>query len=112
VATSKDGDAVVEKAVDVFLKKMMEAYALEDLPNFKAESIAGRRLKDLVNDKTRSKLDLLCEVEMYASRSLIDSTLKLAAFERIAGSDGKDLVNSEPEDRIPILEKILDRQFD
>jgi hypothetical protein len=112
VATSKDGDAVVEKAVDVFLKKMMEAYALEDLPNFKAESIAGRRLKDLVNDKTRSKLDLLCEVEMYASRSLIDSTLQLAAFERIAGSDGKDLVNSEPEDRIPILEKILDRQFD
>ncbi|MFO0011699.1 MAG: hypothetical protein ACK553_03070 [Planctomycetota bacterium] len=112
VATDKDSDGRIEKAVENFLKKMHEAYPLDDLPSFKAESITGKRLKDLVNNKVRSKLDLLCEVELYAYRGLIDNTLKLAAFDRIAGSDGKELANSEPEDRIPILEKMISRQFD
>jgi hypothetical protein len=112
IAVDKEGDARIEKAVDNFIKKLSETYALENLPNFKAESITGRRLKDLVNDKTRSKLDLLCEIELYAYRGLMDNTLKLAAFDRIAGSDGKELVNSQPEDRIPILEKMIGNQFD
>jgi hypothetical protein len=112
VAADKDPDARVDTAVDIFMKKMIEAYPMDDLPNFKSESIQGRRLKDLVNDKARSKLDLLCEVELYASRGLVDSTLKEAAFERIAGSDGKTLATSEPEDRIPILEKMVRRQFE
>ncbi len=112
VAADKDPDTRVGTAVDNFMKKMFEAYPMDDLPNFKAESIQSRRLKDLVNDKVRSKLDLLCEVELYASRGLIDNTLKEAAFERIAGSDGKILATSEPEDRIEILEKMIRRQLD
>ncbi|MFN6128616.1 MAG: hypothetical protein ACK6DC_16125 [Planctomycetota bacterium] len=112
VANEKNPDAKVETAVENLLKKMHEAYPLDDLPNFKAESIQGRRLKDLVQDKVRSKLDLLCEVELYASRGLIDDKLKLAAFERIAGPDGKDLATAPPEERIPILEKMIQRQYD
>ncbi len=112
VANDKDPDSKIEKAVDILLKKMYEAYPLEDLPNFKTESITNKRLKDLVNDKVRSKLDLLAEVELYASKGLVDDTLKLAAFERIAGADGKTLATSTPEDRIEMLEKLLKRQFD
>jgi hypothetical protein len=112
VANEKNPDAKVETAVENLLKKMHEAYPLDDLPNFKAESIQGRRLKDLVQDKVRSKLDLLCEVELYAARGLIDDKLKLAAFERIAGPDGKDLATAPPEERIPILEKMIQRQYD
>jgi hypothetical protein len=112
VANDKDPESKIEKAVDILLKKMYEAYPLEDLPNFKAESITGKRLKDLVNDKVRSKLDLLAEVELYASRGLVEDTLKVAAFERIAGPEGKTLATSAPEDRIEILEKLLKRQFD
>jgi hypothetical protein len=112
VANEKNPDTKVETAVENLLKKMHEAYPLDDLPNFKAESIQGRRLKDLVQDKVRSKLDLLCEVELYAARGLIDDKLKLAAFERIAGPDGKDLATALPEERIPILEKMIQRQYD
>jgi hypothetical protein len=112
VALDKDPDGRIETAVENLLKKMYDAYPLDELPNFKPESIQSRRLKDLVNDKVRSKLDLLFEVELYASKGLIDNTLKLAAYEKIAGADGKDLASKEPEDRIPILEKMISRQFD
>jgi len=112
IAADKDPDSRIEKAVDILLTKMYEAYPLEDLPNFKAESITGKRLKDLVNDKVRSKLDLLSEIELYSSKGLVDDTLKVAAFERIAGTDGKTLATAAPEDRPEILEKLLKRQFD
>lgn len=112
VATDKDPDAKIEKVVDILLKKMYEAYPLEELPNFKVESISKKRLPDLINDKVRSKLDLLAEVELYSSRGLIDDTQKGDAFASIAGADGKTLTNSAPEDRIEILEKLLKRQFD
>jgi hypothetical protein len=112
VAADKEPDSRVDTAVDIFMKKLIEAYPLDELPKFKAESIQARRLENLFNDKVRSKLDLLCEVELYASKGLIDSTLKESAFERIAGSDGKNLATTEPEDRIEILEKMIQRQLD
>lgn len=112
VASDKDPDAKIDSAIEVLMKKMFDAYPLDDLPKFTGESIEKKRLKDLENDKKRSPLDLLTEIELYASKGLIDDSLKLEAFEKIAGPDGKILATGTPEEKLPIVEKMVRRRFD
>ncbi|MFN7738339.1 MAG: hypothetical protein ACK5O8_19645 [Pirellula sp.] len=112
VANDKDPDGKIDAAVNTLIGKMIEAYPLNDLPNIPADAIKNKRLAALANDKSRSKLDLLSEVQLYFSKGLIDETLKVDAFQQIAGSDGQKLAAGSPEEKLPILERILKRDYE
>ncbi len=112
VANDKDPDGKIDTAVSALITKMIEAYPLNDLPNIPADAIKNKRLAALANDKSRTKLDLLSEVQLYFSKGLIDETLKVDAFQQIAGSDGQKLAAGSPEEKLPILERILKRDYE
>jgi len=111
VANDKDPDGKIDTAVSALITKMIDAYPLNDLPNIPADAIKNKRLAALANDKSRTKLDLLSEVQLYCSKGLIDETLKVDAFQQIAGSDGQKLAAGSPEEKLPILERILKRDY-
>jgi hypothetical protein len=112
VAADKDPDGKIQSAVDGLIKKMVEAYPLGDLPNLPAESIKNKRLPALVKDTTRTKLDLLGEVQLYFGKGLLDETTRLDVFGAIAGPDGRVLATGTEDEKLAVLEKMIRRDFD
>ena len=94
------------------MQKLMEAYALEDLPNLPAESVKKKRLPALAADTSRTVLDRLAEVQLYFSKGIIDETLKVDAFGAIAGPDGQVLATGTDDEKRPILDKIIKRDYE
>lgn len=85
---------------------------LEDLPNFPAESVKKKRLPALAADTNRTVLDRLAEVQLYYAQGLIDETLKVDAFGAIAGSDGQVLATGSIDEKLPVLEKMIQRDYE
>ncbi|MEI8213690.1 MAG: hypothetical protein WCI02_16200 [Planctomycetota bacterium] len=112
VASDKNPDSKIDTAVDGFIKKMIEAYPMEDLPNIPAEAIKNKRLANLAKDTSRTKLDLLGEVQLYFGKGLIDETIRLEAFGQIAGPDGRVLAAGSEDEKLAVLEKMIRREFD
>jgi hypothetical protein len=112
VATDKNPDAKIDTAVDGFIKKIIDAYPMEDLPNIPADAIKNKRLATLAKDTSRTKLDLLGEVQLYFGKGLIDETIRLEAFGQIAGPDGRVLAAGSEDEKLAVLEKMIRREFD
>jgi hypothetical protein len=110
VAKDKNPDAKIESTVSTFMKRMIEAYPLDDLPNITADAVKTKRLAALGNDQVRTKLDLLSEVQLYFSKGLIDETTRLDVFGQIAGGDGRILAAGTPEEKLAVLEKMIRRE--
>jgi hypothetical protein len=85
---------------------------LDDLPNIPAESVKKKRLPALAADTSRTVLDRLAEVQLYFSKGLIDETLKVDAFGAIAGPDGLTLATGTIDEKLPILEKMIKRDYE
>ena len=112
IAADKNPETKIENAVNSFMQKLMDAYALEDLPNLPAESVKKKRLPALAADTSRTVLDRLAEVQLYFSKGIIDETLKVDAFGAIAGPDGQVLATGTDEEKRPILDKIIKRDYE
>lgn len=110
VAKDKNPDAKIESAVSTFMKRMIESYPLDDLPNITADAVKTKRLATLGNDQVRSKLDLLSEVQLYFSKGLIDETTRLDVFGQIAGGDGRILAAGTADEKLEVLEKMIRRE--
>ena len=57
-------------------------------------------------------LDRLAEVQLYFSKGIIDETLKVDAFGAIAGPDGQVLATGTDDEKRPILDKIIKRDYE
>jgi hypothetical protein len=112
IALDKNPETKIANAVDSFMQKLQEAYMLEDLPNFPAESVKKKRLPALAADTNRTVLDRLAEVQLYYAQGLIDETLKVDAFGAIAGSDGQVLATGSIDEKLPVLEKMIQRDYE
>jgi len=112
VALDKNAETKIENAVNGFMQKLEEAYMLEDLPNIPAESVKKKRLPALAADTSRTVLDRLAEVQLYFSKGLIDETIKVDAFGAIAGSDGQVLATGTIDEKLPVLEKLIKRDYE
>jgi hypothetical protein len=112
IAVDKNPETKIENAVNGFMQKLQEAYMLEDLPNIPAESVKKKRLPALAADTSRSVLDRLAEVQLYFSKGLIDETLKVDAFGAIAGPDGQVLATGTIDEKLPVLERIIKRDYE
>lgn len=112
IAADKNPETKIENAVNNFMQKLMDAYALEDLPNLPAESVKKKRLPALAADTSRTVLDRLAEVQLYFSKGIIDETLKVDAFGAIAGPDGQVLATGTDDEKLPILDKIIKRDYE
>lgn len=112
VAMDKNGETKIENAVNSFMQKLEEAYSLDELPNFPAESVSKKRLPALAADTSRSVLDRLAEVQLYFSKGLIDETIKVDSFGAIAGPDGQTLATGTVDEKLPILEKMIKRDYE
>jgi hypothetical protein len=112
IASDKNPETKIENAVNSFMQKLMEAYSLEDLPNLPAESVKKKRLPALAADTSRTVLDRLAEVQLYFSKGIIDETLKVDAFGAIAGPDGQVLATGTDDEKRPILDKIIKRDYE
>jgi hypothetical protein len=108
----KNPETKIENAVNGFMQKLFEGYALDDLPNIPAESVKKKRLPALAADTSRTVLDRLAEVQLYFSKGLIDETLKVDAFGAIAGPDGQTLATGTIDEKLPILEKMIKRDYE
>ena len=112
IAMDKTPETKIENAVNGFMQKLFEGYALDDLPNIPAESVKKKRLPALAADTSRTVLDRLAEVQLYFSKGLIDETLKVDAFGAIAGPDGQTLATGTIDEKLPILEKMIKRDYE
>ena len=112
IAADKNPETKIENAVNGFMQRLQEAYMLEDLPNIPAESVKKKRLPALAADNSRTVLDRLAEVQLYFSKGLIDETLKVDAFGAIAGSDGQVLATGTIDEKLPVLDKIIKRDYE
>ena len=112
IAMDKSPETKIENAVNGFMQKLFEGYALDDLPNIPAESVKKKRLPALAADTSRTVLDRLAEVQLYFSKGLIDETLKVDAFGAIAGPDGQTLATGTIDEKLPILEKMIKRDYE
>ena len=112
IAMDKNPETKIENAVNGFMQKLFEGYALDDLPNIPAESVKKKRLPALAADTSRTVLDRLAEVQLYFSKGLIDETLKVDAFGAIAGPDGQTLATGTIDEKLPILEKMIKRDYE
>ena len=112
IAMDKNPETKIENAVEGFMQKLFEGYALDDLPNIPAESVKKKRLPALAADTSRTALDRLAEVQLYYSKGLIDETLKVDAFGAIAGPDGQTLATGTVDEKLPILEKMIKRDYE
>ena len=112
IAMDKTPETKIENAVNGFMQKLFEGYALDDLPNIPAESVKKKRLPALAADTSRTVLDRLAEVQLYFSKGLIDETLKVDAFGAIAGPDGQSLATGTIDEKLPILEKMIKRDYE
>lgn len=107
------GDKPIDSVVKMVIKKTRENFALQEMPSaLTAEIIKTKRLPTLVSDRERSKIELLSEVNLYYSMGLIDSSDKTAAFEKILGPDGNALATGGEEEKLKILEKLIERELD
>ena len=112
IAMDKSPETKIENAVNGFMQKLFEGYALDDLPNIPAESVKKKRLPALAADSSRTVLDRLAEVQLYFSKGLIDETLKVDTFGAIAGPDGQTLATGTIDEKLPILEKMIKRDYE
>ena len=112
IAMDKSPETKIENAVNGFMQRLFEGYALDDLPNIPAESVKKKRLPALAADTSRTVLDRLAEVQLYFSKGLIDETLKVDAFGAIAGPDGQTLATGTIDEKLPILEKMIKRDYE
>ena len=112
IAMDKTPETKIENAVNGFMQRLFEGYALDDLPNIPAESVKKKRLPALAADTSRTVLDRLAEVQLYFSKGLIDETLKVDAFGAIAGPDGQTLATGTIDEKLPILEKMIKRDYE
>ena len=112
IAMDKNPETKIGNAVNGFMQKLFEGYALDDLPNIPAESVKKKRLPALAADTSRTVLDRLAEVQLYFSKGLIDETLKVDAFGAIAGPDGQTLATGTIDEKLPILEKMIKRDYE
>ncbi|MFN5185071.1 MAG: hypothetical protein ACK5GD_04720 [Planctomycetota bacterium] len=112
VALDKNPETKIDNAVSAFMQRLQEAYMLEDLPNLPAESVKKKRLPALAADTSRTVLDRLAEVQLYFSKGLIDETLKVDAFGAIAGPDGQVLATGTLDERLPVIARIIKRDYE
>ena len=112
VALDKNPETKIENAVSAFMQRLQEAYMLEDLPNLPAESVKKKRLPALAADTSRTVLDRLAEVQLYFSKGLIDETLKVDAFGAIAGPDGQVLATGTLDERLPVIARMIKRDYE
>jgi hypothetical protein len=88
IAADKNPETKIENAVNGFIQKLQAA------------------------DNSRTVLDRLAEVQLYFSKGLIDETLKVDAFGAIAGSDGQVLATGTIDEKLPVLDKIIKRDYE
>ncbi len=112
MAMDKDMDEKIDHAVKLLLKRMSDSYSLAELPKFPADLIINKRLPNLLKDKDRSRLEVLSEINLYFSLGILDDAAKTAAFEKIVGADGRTLSIGTPEQKLPILDRLVAREFD
>jgi hypothetical protein len=112
VALDKNPETKIENAVSAFMQRLQEAYMLEGLPNLPAESVKKKRLPALAADTSRTVLDRLAEVQLYFSKGLIDETLKVDAFGAIAGPDGQVLATGTIDERLPVIARMIKRDYE
>jgi hypothetical protein len=109
---SKGESDGIDDVVELVVKKTQENFGLVQVPSaLTPEVISSKRLPALASDKSMLVIDRLSEVNFYFSQGLIDDNQKADAFEKIAGATGQTLAIGALDERLDVVEKLLERDF-
>jgi hypothetical protein len=112
ILKNKGDSSEIDEVVESVVKKTQEILGLQVLPPaLTADVIVNRRIPAIIADDDGSTIDRLSEINFYYSKGFIDEIAKGDAFEKIARSDGKDLVFGSKSEKAKAIEKLLNREL-